>query len=65
MTVPIENSRQIGVLVTGSISIFIATVAVGLRIIAKCIGFGFDWSDFCILTALVHLLIGHYHHEFC
>jgi len=57
MTVPIESSQQIGVLVTGSISILIATVAVGLRITAKCIGFGFDWSDFCILTALVCLLM--------
>lgn len=53
MKVSIENGNQIDILITSSVSTMIATVAVALRIIAKCIGFGFDRSDLCILTALV------------
>jgi hypothetical protein len=56
MTVPIENGAQVGILVTSSISIFIAAFSVALRIVAKIIGFGFDLSDYCILAALVSLV---------
>jgi hypothetical protein len=55
MTVPIENENQVAVIVSSTVSIFIAAVAVGLRILAKCIGWGFDLSDFCILAALVRI----------
>ncbi|KAH4002440.1 hypothetical protein HBI13_137840 [Parastagonospora nodorum] len=53
MKVSIENGIQVGILITSSVPIMIATAAVTLRIIGKCIGFEFDWSDLCILTALV------------
>jgi hypothetical protein len=53
MTVPIENANQVGILVSSSISIFIATISVLLRLVAKKIGFGFDYSDYCIVAALV------------
>jgi hypothetical protein len=52
-SIPIENSGQIGVLVASSISIFIATVSVGLRIIAKRLTGGLDYSEYCIIAALV------------
>lgn len=54
-TVPIENGKQVGILVTSSISIGIVAVSVGLRLAAKKIGFGFDYSDYCIVAALVRL----------
>jgi hypothetical protein len=57
MTIPIENGNQVGILVTSTISIFIAALSVVLRIIAKFIGFGFDLSDYCIIAALVRLCI--------
>ncbi|KAH7394443.1 hypothetical protein BKA66DRAFT_411077 [Pyrenochaeta sp. MPI-SDFR-AT-0127] len=51
--IPIENGNQIGILITSSISIAIVAVSVGLRLIAKRIGFGFDYSDYCIVAALL------------
>ena len=53
MTVPIENSNQIGIVVSSSISILLAAVSVGLRLVAKRIGLGLDYSDYCIVAALV------------
>jgi hypothetical protein len=55
-TVPIENGNQVGILVTSGGSIFIAAVSVGLRLIAKFIGVGFDHSDYCIVAALACIL---------
>lgn len=54
-TIPIENGQQVSVLVTSSISIFIAVVFVGLRLVAKRIRNRIDYSDYCILVALVGL----------
>lgn len=51
--IPIENSRQVGVLVASSISILIATASVGLRLVAKSIWNRLDCSDYCIIAALV------------
>ncbi|KAF1942905.1 hypothetical protein EJ02DRAFT_421705 [Clathrospora elynae] len=55
MTIPvaIQNAKHIGVLITSSMSILIATVSVGLRLIAKCIGNRIDYSDYCIVAALL------------
>lgn len=53
MKVPIENGRQVGVLVASSISIFIAAVSVGLRLVAKRLSTGLDYSEYCIIAALV------------
>jgi hypothetical protein len=52
-TIPIENGNQVGILVTSAISIFIAAVSVCLRLVAKAIGLGYDYSDYCIMIALV------------
>ncbi|KAH7130091.1 hypothetical protein B0J11DRAFT_243866 [Dendryphion nanum] len=52
-TVPIENSGQVGLLVSSSISIFIVVVAVILRLIAKHIASKLDYSDYCIVGALI------------
>ena len=51
--VPIENGEQIGSLVTSSISILMVIVAVGLRLVAKRIANRIEYSDYCILAALV------------
>ena len=51
--VPIENSRQIGVIVSAVIGIVLATVFVILRLVAKRMSSGFDYSDYCVLAALV------------
>lgn len=53
MSVPIELGNQIALLVTSALSIFIATLFVLLRIIAKFIGLGLDKSDYFIVIALV------------
>ncbi|KAF2204466.1 hypothetical protein GQ43DRAFT_446691 [Delitschia confertaspora ATCC 74209] len=52
-SVPIENSGQVGILVASSVSIFIAALSVGLRLLAKRISSRFDYSDYCIIAALV------------
>jgi hypothetical protein len=52
-TIPIENGQQVSILVTSSISILIAIVSVGLRLVAKSIGNRIDYSDYCIIAALV------------
>lgn len=51
--IPIENSRQVGILVASSISILIAAASVGLRLVAKSIWNRFDCSDCCIIAALL------------
>jgi len=52
-TIPIENGQQVGILATSCISILIVIVAVGLRLAAKRIANRIDYSDYCILAALV------------
>jgi hypothetical protein len=52
-TIPVENGNQVGILVTSALSILIAAISVCLRLMAKNIGLGFDYSDYCILAALV------------
>ena len=54
--VPIENSGQVGVLVASAIAIFIVVLFVGLRLIAKRIGSRLDYSDYCIIAALVRCM---------
>lgn len=53
--IPIENSAQVGILVASSVSIFIASIAVFLRLIAKRMAGGLDYSEYCIIAALVCL----------
>lgn len=53
--VPIENGTQVGILVASSTSIFIAAFFVGLRLLSKHINSGFDYSDYCMVAALVSL----------
>ncbi|USP80139.1 hypothetical protein yc1106_07413 [Curvularia clavata] len=50
-TIPIENGQQMVVILTCSISIFIAFVAVALRLVAKKIRNRIDGSDYCIIVA--------------
>ncbi|CAO2648769.1 Nn.00g097180.m01.CDS01 [Neocucurbitaria sp. VM-36] len=52
-TLPIENGNQFGILVTSTFSIFIATISVVLRFIAKNIGSRIDYSDYCTLAAMI------------
>ncbi|PSN59357.1 hypothetical protein BS50DRAFT_626789 [Corynespora cassiicola Philippines] len=52
-TVPIENGAQVGIIVVSTISIFIVAVSVGLRLVAKQISKKMDYSDYCILVALL------------
>lgn len=54
-TIPIENSGQVGILVASAISIFIVLLFVGLRLAAKQIGSRLDYSDYCIIAALVSI----------
>ena len=56
--VPIENGLQVGTLAASSISIALVVVTVGLRLLAKSLSAGFDYSDYCIVGALVSI---HYH----
>lgn len=51
--VPIENGRQVGILITSSISIFIVVLSVVLRLIAKNMVSKLDNSDYCIVGALL------------
>jgi hypothetical protein len=53
-TVPIKNGNQVSIPVTSAVSILIAAISVGLRLIAKFIGVGFDHSDYCIVAAMVN-----------
>jgi hypothetical protein len=53
MVLPIENNGQIGLLAASAISISIAAVFVVLRLIAKHMGTRIDYSDYCIVVALV------------
>lgn len=52
-TIPIENSGQIGIIVGSTLSIFIAAIFVFLRLVAKHISSGLDYSEYCIVAALV------------
>jgi hypothetical protein len=56
--VPIENSNQVGIIAASTVSIFLATSLVALRLLAKRLGSGVDYSDYCIVLALVqHSLV--------
>ena len=48
-----ENGQQVSIIVTSSIYILIAFVSVGLRLVARSIGNRIDYSDYCIIVALV------------
>ncbi|KAF2111379.1 hypothetical protein BDV96DRAFT_614721 [Lophiotrema nucula] len=52
-SVPIENGLQVGTLVASAISIALVVVSVGLRLLAKSLSAGFDYSDYCIVGALL------------
>ena len=58
VAIPIENSKQVSILVLSSVSIVLATVCVGLRLVAKTISNRLDYSDYCIIAALVCLQRG-------
>lgn len=53
MKVPIENSGQVGIIAASSVSIFLATSLVALRLVAKRISVEIDYSDYCIVLGLV------------
>lgn len=53
-TIPIENGRQVGMIVTSTLAIIIPTVLVGLRFWAgRIVRRRLDASDLCIFAALV------------
>ena len=52
-TIPIENGQQISILITSGISIALVAITVGLRLVAKRISVGFDYSDYFAVGALV------------
>lgn len=54
-TIPIENGRQVGIIVTSALSIAVPTILVGLRFWARCIVLhrSLDASDLCIFAALI------------
>jgi hypothetical protein len=51
--IPIENKYQVNIFIICSLSIVIATVPVILRLIAKNISKRLDYSDYCIIVALL------------
>jgi hypothetical protein len=53
MVIPIENYLQVWILALSGASIAIAWIAVILRLVAKHIRRKFDYSDYCIVAALV------------
>lgn len=53
MGVPIENAGQVGIITASSLSILLAISLVALRLAAKKISLGIDYSDYCILLGLV------------
>lgn len=56
-TIPIENGRQLSIVIASSISISIAVIAVGLRLAAKRIRNRVDGSDWCIVVACVSFML--------
>ncbi|KAE9972923.1 hypothetical protein EG328_004691 [Venturia inaequalis] len=52
MKIPIETSGQVGIIATSTGSICLATSLVALRLVAKRISVGIDYSDYCILLGL-------------
>jgi hypothetical protein len=58
MMVPIENSNQVGIIAASTVSMFLATSLVALRLLAKRLGSGVDYSDYCIVLALVQYTLG-------
>lgn len=53
MKIPIENSGQVGIIAASAGSICLAFSLVALRLVAKKISVGIDYSDYCILLGLV------------
>ncbi|KAE9994256.1 hypothetical protein EG327_000101 [Venturia inaequalis] len=53
MKIPIETSGQVGIIATSTGSICLATSLVALRLVAKRISVGIDYSDYCILLGLL------------
>ncbi|QDS74142.1 hypothetical protein FKW77_001177 [Venturia effusa] len=53
MKVSIENAGQVGIIAVSSVSIFLATSLVALRLVAKRISVGIDRSDYCIIVGLI------------
>lgn len=52
--IPIENQDQVAIIVIASLSIFVPTVFICLRLYAKSMtSRALDMSDYCILVALV------------
>jgi hypothetical protein len=51
----IENEHQVAVIVTSGLCIVIPALAVGLRFIAKTMRGSHDYSDYCIVAALVRV----------
>ncbi|TID21244.1 P-loop containing nucleoside triphosphate hydrolase protein [Venturia nashicola] len=52
MMIPIENSGQVGIIVASAASMILATSLVALRLVAKRISVGIDYSDYSILLGL-------------
>ncbi|KAK3360601.1 integral membrane protein [Lasiosphaeria hispida] len=53
-TIPIENNRQVAIIVTSTLSIIIPTILVGLRFyVRRILHRSLDASDLCIFAALV------------
>ncbi|KAK1751358.1 hypothetical protein QBC47DRAFT_364381 [Echria macrotheca] len=53
-TIPIENSRQVAMIVTSTLSIIIPTILVGLRFyVRQMMQRSIDASDLCIFAALI------------
>ncbi|KAF2714584.1 hypothetical protein K504DRAFT_478026 [Pleomassaria siparia CBS 279.74] len=53
MRVPIENSGQVSIIAASSVSMFLATLLVALRLMSKRMSVGIDHSDYCIVLGLV------------
>jgi len=51
--IPIENGLQVSILVASGISIALVAITVGLRLVAKHMSAGFDYSDYLVVGALV------------
>jgi hypothetical protein len=51
--IPFENNLQVGIILLSTFSILLAVVAVVLRLIARHMKKKIDYSDYCIIAALV------------
>lgn len=53
--VPIENGLQIGTLASSAMALALVTITVGLRLLAKYQGKGWDAGDLCVVGAFVSI----------